>query len=343
GGALEVVLLGQASRGSAGRRPRFEHQVLPAIGFVQLEHVEPGITEQASERTAREIRAVLVIDVPEHSVLEHSLHVRELEEHVDVAAIADRLAYESDEIAHRADVLEGVAAANVVRLQVRVARPVKVANEADARARGALGALGSIAGVEPDAVAAESLAQRDQKLSLAATDLQDRHAGADAVLGDVIVAHVIHETHEARRESLRLFIRRGILVEAHIEADVGDEAAVATERELDIAARECERRIPRRQHQAAVSRDAVELIEGLQVAPTARGAGQRLSGQQLRDHRESELRGTAGAQGAQLDAVLLCHRMDGCGTGTMKRPLRRRYSSCWVMISSLKFQGRIST
>src|SRR6185437_2694693 len=222
----------------------------------------------------------------------------ELEENVDVATIADRLAYESDEIAHWGDVLEGVAAADVVRLQMRVTRPVEVAQEADARARGALGALGSIAGIEPDAVAPGTLAQGDQKFPLAAADLQDVDPGADAVLGDMVVAHVVHETHEPGRERLRLLVRRGIFVQAHIEADVGDESAVAAERELDVAARECERRIAGREHQATVSRDVVEVIEGLQVAAAARGARERLPGQQLRDHRESELGGTAGAQGA---------------------------------------------
>src|SRR6185437_10013485 len=332
--------LRQASRRRAGRGPRFEHQILPSIGLVQLQHVEAGLTEQAGQRTAREIGAVLVIDVPEHAVLQHSFHVRQLEEYVDVASIADRLAHQSDELAYRADVLEGVAAANVVRLQVGVAWPVEVAQEADAGACRALGAFRSIAGVEPDTVAPGALAQGDEELSLAAADLQNRDPGADAVLGDLIVAHVVHETHEPRRERLGLLVSRRILVQAHIEADVGNESAVTAERELDVAARKCKRRIARRQHEATVSRDVVELIEGLQVAPATSRTRQRLTGQELGDHRESELRGAAGAQGAQFEAVFLCHRMDGRGTGTMKRPPWRRYSSCWVMISSLKFQGR---
>ena len=37
------------------------------------------------------------------------------------------------------------------------------------------------------------------------------------------------------------------------------------------------------------------------------------------------------------------HTILGSGMGTMKRPPRRRYSSCWRMISSAKFQARTST
>ncbi len=90
-------------------------------------------------------------------------------------------------------------------------------------------------------------------------------------------------------------------------------------------------------------RDVVDLVKGLQIAAAASLAVELLSGDELRERREGEFRGTGGAHGAEIDGFFLGHSMDGRGTGTMKRPPRRRYSSCWVMISSLKFQGRIST
>ncbi len=340
---LQIVLLPEPRHRGPRRGTRLEHQVLTAIRLEQLEHLEAALAEQAGQRAAREVRAVLVVHVPEHSLLEHALHVRQLEEYIHMRALADGVAHQADEFPDGTDVLQRVPAADVVCLEVRILRSVEVGDEADTAGRSALCPLRTIPGVEPDAVAAGALAQRDEEFSLAATDLQHRGARADAVLRDLVVADVVDEAHEAGREGLRLLICGGVVVQVHIEADVGDEAAVTAESQLDVAARKGQRRIAGGQHQAAVSRHVVDLVEGVQVAPATGLADDLPSGDELGDRRKGEFRGACGAQRAPFDGLSGVHSIAGRGTGTMKRPPRRRYSACWLMISSWKFQGRMST
>src|SRR5581483_1459846 len=157
-GALEVVLLLQARRGGSGRRATFEHQVLAAVRLVEFHDVEARIPEEPGEGASREVRAVFVVNVPEHPVLKNSLHVGKLEEDVDVAPVADRLPHQPHEVAHRSDVLERVAAADVIGLKMRVLRAVEIADELDTAGRGRAGALGAVAWIDAYPVAAGALA-----------------------------------------------------------------------------------------------------------------------------------------------------------------------------------------
>src|SRR5262249_51943710 len=125
-----------------------------------------------------------------------------------------------------------------------VLRSVEIGDEADPAGRRAAGSLRTIARVDSNAVASRTLAQRHQKLALAAAYLEHRGARADAVLGDLVIADVVHEAHEARRERLRLLVRLRVGIQLLVEADVGNETAVATERQFDVAPRKLQRLLP---------------------------------------------------------------------------------------------------
>src|SRR6185437_8058554 len=120
--------------------------------------VEARRAEEARERAAREVGAMLVIDVPERTLLEDPLHVRQLEEDIHMGTVTDGRAHQADEVQHRRDVLERVTTTNVVSVQVRILRAIEVANEGDPIRRARARTLRPIPRIEPDAGAAAALA-----------------------------------------------------------------------------------------------------------------------------------------------------------------------------------------
>src|SRR6185437_6601659 len=178
-------------------------------------------------------------------------------------------------IEHRRDMLERVAAAHIVGMQMRVLRPVEVADERDALRGAGACPLRPVSRIEPDAAAAASLAEPDQELPLAASDLERRHPGPELEPLDLIVPDLVEKPEEPRRVGLGLLVCRRVSLERRIEPDIADEPAPAAEPQLDVPARKLQRLLPRRKHEAAVRRHVLHTIEDPDVAASAGSAAQR--------------------------------------------------------------------
>ena len=139
---------------------------------------------------------------------------------------AIRVADQPQEVGHVRDVLERVPAADMVAFERPVSsarndRATKVSRSAAADH----GALRPVGRVDADAAAAAALAQRDQKLALAAADLDHRLA-CEPVRADLLVAEFVEKAAEPRREALGLLVVGGVVVQRRVEPAVLDEAAV---------------------------------------------------------------------------------------------------------------------
>ena len=136
---------------------------------------KPCAAEQARERTEGEVRAVLVVDVPERDLVEHASVSGSSNRTVTSRPPDGTPADERDEVGDAADVLERVAAHDDVgrrgrsTARRRTFRTGNAIRAADRRAR----PLGATARVDADPAIRRRLAMIDEELALAAADLED--------------------------------------------------------------------------------------------------------------------------------------------------------------------------
>src|SRR4029079_3446155 len=62
-------------------RNRLDEDVLVVVVEIDCEYLEPRESEEAGERARCEVRAMLVVDVPERALPEDAQHIPQLEEH----------------------------------------------------------------------------------------------------------------------------------------------------------------------------------------------------------------------------------------------------------------------
>src|SRR5690606_8217236 len=189
-----------------------------------LRHLEAGEAEEARERAEAEVRAVLVVHVPEGALPEHPVHIGKLEEDCRIRPIAERPPDHLHELLRLVDVLEGVPAVDEVRREMRILLGVEIANEGDAARGLALETVLVAARVDADAALRSKLAEELEELPLPAADLEDVAVG-EVVALDHQASEALGEAIETRREMLRLLIALRVLVEPHVEREVRDERA----------------------------------------------------------------------------------------------------------------------
>ena len=174
---------------------------------------------------------MLVVDVPERPLLQDPLHVGKLEEHVDVAPVADRLAHQPDEIEDRRDVLQRVATAHVIGVQMRILRPVEVADEADAIRGAAAGPFRPIAWIDARCHRSRCARRAPTRYSPLPHPISSAAIpGPSSKRRDLIIPDLVEKPQKPRRVSLRLLVGRRVSLQRRIEPDVADEAAAAAKR-----------------------------------------------------------------------------------------------------------------
>ena len=167
---------------------------------------------------------MLVVDVPERHLVEHALHIGQLEQQHGFGSIADRLPDGSHELGHVGDVFERVAADHDVGVEVRIALVVEIGDPLDVGSCRIVDPLGVHTGVDADAVTGSGLCHLDQELTFAAADLE-HGAVVQVVVTDPSLGELLGEHHESGREALRLLVALRVLGLPGREGRVGHEAA----------------------------------------------------------------------------------------------------------------------
>src|SRR6185369_7187124 len=183
-----------------------------------------------------EIRAVLVIDVPECHVLQNQPHVRDLEEYGCYRPTTNGTADRPDEVGGVLNVLERHLAADEIGTAVPVFFRVVILDNGQPRSVPRCAAARLVSGIETDAVAAAELAEQAQKLALPAADLDDCLA-AQPIAFDQRARQFPVKRTEDLGVILRRFVAGAVVVEARIESEVRNKAAGAAEAQDDIALR----------------------------------------------------------------------------------------------------------
>jgi hypothetical protein len=303
----------------SGGGPALDEDVLVVVVELEVEHIETGEAVQPRERPRREVRAVLVVDVPERHLTQHAQRIGELEEHRRVRPPVQRAPDDAHEVRRGLDVLEGVPADDGVARELRVALGVVVGDQRHPPRERRIESLLGDRGIDADRVAHAELDHVDQEAGLAAADLEHVLA-AQSVPLDPPGGQITLELAEAGREGLRLLVGLAVVLRRRIVRRVGDEPAARAEAQLEVTRGELARRRLRADEPAAVDRDPFLGVEAVQ-APAAAVAADPVGRVRPEPREAFELeRG---------------HRISGVGTGTMKRPPPARYSACWRTTSSL--------
>jgi hypothetical protein len=266
-------------------------------------------SSEPRQRTGGEVRAVLVVDVPERPLAQHAQDVRDLKEDARLRPVLERAPqrpYEQRDIAH---VFERVTADD--RIGLEEPGPPRVELRDD---RHTLGARpGQTAGdggrIDPHAMVSAELTELGEEVSLAAADLDDPLVAQPPAL-DQTLRQLVGERREAGRVALLLLVRRVVGDERGNEAHVVDEAAALAHPELQVAGRDAQRILTAGEDARVVHRDPERSPERLQT-PVPAGAAPHVAGQKLR----GELAGRPHATTCTA------------GIGMMKRP-PRSWKSC---------------
>ena len=166
---LERMDLGRSS----GRGTRLEDDVLVVVVELEREHVEAGPAEEPRERAGAEVRAVLVVDVPEGGLAQHAHDVRQLEQDDRLLPLADPRADARHEVPDRRDVLERVPADDGVRVERAPVPVVQRVDEGQAARRRRRQPLLDEGRVDAEPAVPAQLAHHREELALAAADLDD--------------------------------------------------------------------------------------------------------------------------------------------------------------------------
>ena len=176
--------------------------------------------------------------------------------------------------------------------------------------------------VDPEAMRSCLCTQRQQEIALAAADFEHLFA-AQVVEGGDLGDQLVREAVERSGKVLGLLRRRGIVQEPFVERLVEDESTRLAERQIDGVPRERNRRVSRIEQNAALNRNAVYAVDIRERRGSATWA---------RNHGFMSRR-----------RIVHASTISRSGIGTTKRPPEARKPRCWRMISSRKFQGRITT
>ncbi len=269
--------------------------------------VKPASRRARPSEPGRVVRAVLVVDVPESELAQDPAGVGDLGEHRRFLGGLDRPPQQPEEVAHRGDVLHGVAGDDQIAGQPGVLLAVEGADQHDRAIAELPDGRPAKARVDPDTPANADLGQEHQEVTLSAPHLEHALAHQPIPLHQV-AGELAGELGEQRREGLRLLGGLSVIDLLRVEADVGDEPASgaqpSTRSPVGYAAA------------GGRSGSSTQLCVGISRA--AKNAS-RPSGTATR----------AGGGGAEVDEVIAHqgaqvgwtdHRTVGCGTGTMKRP-----------------------
>ena len=115
-------------------------------------------------------------------LVEHALHVGQLEQHDGVGPIADRVADRRHELGDVRDVFQRVPADDDVGVDVGVPLVVEVGDPLDVGGGRVVDPLRMHTGIDADAVAGTGVGHLDQELALAAPDLEHRPVGEVVVV-----------------------------------------------------------------------------------------------------------------------------------------------------------------
>ena len=145
----------------------------PIIFQLKFQHVEAGPTEQAGQRSRREVRTMFVVDIPKCRLGKHAEDVGKLEEHQSIHSIPDGAANRAHEALSRGDVLESMAATYDIRLQVGILLAVEILNKLEARWRRDFEAFRNESWIDPYSFGHALLDHLHKEFSLAASNLQN--------------------------------------------------------------------------------------------------------------------------------------------------------------------------
>ena len=200
-----------------GAGSRRDQHVLVVVVGPEVDRIEAGVAEQAAERARAEVRAVLVVDVPEGPQVQNPGDLGDHEEDQGVAVLAQGRADAADERRGVVHMLERHLAAQEIRAQVAVARAVEVLDE-----RGvADGALLPDHLIEAVAAVVAEVGEHGDELALAAAEL-DHDLAVEIEPLDELLGKPIVEAIEGRRHRL------GRLVVVLVLHQAGSNAAFQT-------------------------------------------------------------------------------------------------------------------
>src|ERR1700743_1735583 len=129
-------------------RPGILNDVLTVIAQGKVGYVKALLAKEPSVRPRAEIRAVLVIDVPECALGKHAFDIGGFEEDPGILSVSDQGADRADEIGYRSDVFERVTAKDNFGIETAVFFGKKVGDELDLVASYRAALIHSIAGID---------------------------------------------------------------------------------------------------------------------------------------------------------------------------------------------------
>ena len=215
---------------------RRDEQVLAVEGPLEPVRREPRCAKRARERAGREVRAVLVVEIPEGSLLEHPPGIRHLEERDGSQCPVEPGSYLPQERGDVVHVLECVPAddgacvgRNLLRCEEGLCR------------RDAAHELGRqiavpVARIDGEPAPVRPAHQLRQEVAAAAPDLEHVAPGQRVPL-DEFVRELGGVGSKAGREGLDLFVTSAVVVCRRIEGRVADEAASFADVETQVGPR----------------------------------------------------------------------------------------------------------
>ncbi len=257
---------------------------------------------------------MLVVEVPERRLLQHSEDVGHLEEHHRLVRGSKDRPHVAHEPAHLVDVLEGVPTHDGVRGEIGIGGGGPAIDDEPQT---------FVVGRDPPrherrveagaAVVARGTDQREE-LALPATDLDDVLAPEPVTL-DPSGRERLGEGPEPRGEALGLLVALRVGRQLGLEGLVRDEPAARAPRQAQVARGEGKGLGPVVEQDAAADRDPLLLVEHLEV-PASTGETRVSNG-----HASTF----------------------GSGNGTMNRPPNSVEADCWRRISRSKFHASSTT
>src|SRR5882757_132019 len=198
--------------------------------------LEAGILEDMHQGPGREVRAMLVIDVPKGALIEDPAHVRDLEHDDGPALRGSDSADGTHKGAGARYVLQGHPAADEIRrILDRVSGKVLLLEDDIRRSGGP--PLGNKARIVSNPPVAPEFTEQRKELALPAPYLDDILV-EDAIPFNEIARLLVLECIEGGREALRHLVVSGVCGAVRLPGRIEYEGAIRTEGEIDVARRE---------------------------------------------------------------------------------------------------------
>ena len=113
---LQIVLCGERRSGVVAGGSRLHHKILTIVLRCKVENVKSRLPEHPPEGSRAEIGAMLVVDIPESDIAEHTCSIGDLKKHGGVEPVSNGPPHHGDEFPCILDVLQGHLTADEIGL-----------------------------------------------------------------------------------------------------------------------------------------------------------------------------------------------------------------------------------